>query len=256
MIQKIAAIARNTFREAVRSRVFVSLSVFAGAAIAFSLVLGAMSVHNEVRVATDVALFGSTIFSMVIAVYTSIKLLRDDIDRHTAHTILTKPVRRWQFIVGKFLGICGLMAAIVAALFAVSAGIRAGQGGALTANFGYAFLLIFGQLVALVAFTLLFASFSSPLLSGLLAALLFFIGHLHDKLGLITEYFEYPWVDPAVDAIEVILPDLAALNIAEAVLRKLHVPASYLLHAGWYVGAYAALAVAAAAAIFTRRDLL
>jgi ABC-type transport system involved in multi-copper enzyme maturation permease subunit len=256
VIGRLSAIAANTFREAVRSRVFASLFVFAGAALAFSLVLGAMSVHNEVRVTTDVSLFASTIFSMIIAVYTSITLLRDDIDRHTVHTILTKPVRRWEFIVGKFLGICALMAAIVAVLFVLSVGLRTIQGDAFTASFAYAFLLIVAQLVVLVAFTIFFASFSSPLLSGLLAAVLFLVGHLHDKLSLIEEYLEFAWVGPAVAGLEVVIPDLAALNLAEAVLRDIPVPVSYLLHAAWYVGSYAALAVAGAALIFSRRDLV
>jgi len=251
----IGAIALNTFREAVRNKIFAALLVFAGGVLAFSLVLGAMSLHNEVRVATNVGLYASTVFSMIITVYVSINLLHTEIENRTIYTILSKPVRRWHFLLGKYLGIVSLDIAIVILLFGISAGLRSLQGGAITWTFGWAYLLILCQLLIVTALSLLFASFSTPLLSGLLAAGVFLLGHLHDQLELITSFFDMKLVHQLVDALAVLLPNLSSLTIATELVHDVAVPTTYLLHAGWYAVSYAAVILVGAMLIFSHRDL-
>jgi ABC-type transport system involved in multi-copper enzyme maturation permease subunit len=214
-----------------------------------------MSLHNEVRVATDVALFGSTIFSMIVTIYVTINLLQTEIDCRTIYTILSKPVRRWQFLVGKFAGIAVLMAVILAVLFTAAAGVITFQGGDLSVALVWAFAAIYCQLLILAALTLLLASYSSPLLAGLLAASLFLTGHLHDRLESVGAYFENPAVQTIVDILEVIVPDLSSLNLATEVVHSIPISPSYLLAAAWYTVSYAGLAMLGAIVVFAHRDL-
>lgn len=251
----IAAIAANTFREAVRNKIFAALLVFAGGVLAFSLVLGAMSLHNEVRVATNVGLYASTLFSMIITVYVSINLLHTEIANRTIYTILSKPVRRWQFILGKYFGIILLDVAIVLLLFGVSAGLRSLQGGEITPVFGWAYFLILCQLLIITAISLLFASFSTPLLSGLLAAGLFLLGHLHAQLELVKSFFDMPAIHRLVDVLGYAIPNLNSLTIATEIVHEMTVPTSYLIHAGWYTISYSAVVLFFAIVIFSQRDL-
>lgn len=251
----VGAIAVNTFREAVRNKIFAALLVFAGGVLAFSLVLGGMSLHNEVRVATDVGLYASTFFSMVITVYVAINLLHTEIENKTIYTILSKPVRRWHFMLGKYLGIVCLDIAIVFLLYGISAGLRGLQGGEITSTFGWAFILILFQLFIVSAIALLFASFSTPLLSGLYAGGLFLLGHLHDQLGLIETFFNTPLVHRIVAGIEFVVPDFHSLNIATELVHGITVPNSYLLHSAWYAFSYSAVILFLAMVIFSQRDL-
>lgn len=252
----VGAIVINTFREAVRNKIFGALLLFAVAIMLFSLVLGAMSLHNEVRVATDTTLFASTLFSMVLTVYVSINLIYTEIERRTIYTILSKPVRRWQFLVGKMLGILLLMAAIVTVLCLISGGLRVTQGGTFPLALVWSYVLIFFQLVIVAAISLLLATFSTPLLSGLLSAGVFLLGHLHGQFEQVREFFDSPVSHRLIDVLEVILPDLASMNLSAEIVRQMTVPASYLASAAWYTLSYTAVVLAGAILIFNRRDLI
>ncbi len=256
IVRPIGAIATNTFREAVRNKIFGALLAFAAAVLAFSLVLGAMSLHHEVRVAVDVALYATTLFSMIITVYVSINLLHTEIERRTIYTILSKPVRRWQFVLGKYLGIALLDVAITVLLFGLASGLIVMQGGEITSTLVWAFALILLQLLIVISISLLFASFSTPLLSGLLAGGLFLLGHLHPQLEMVRSYFESALVERLVTVLEYLLPNLASLNLATEIVHDISVPPSYLLHAGWYALSYSAVTLFLAIAIFSQRDLL
>lgn len=254
-LRALRAIAVNTFREALRNKIFGALLLFAAAVIVFGIALGAMSVHNEVRVISDVSLFASTLFTMVITVYVSINLLQTEIDRRTIYTILSKPIRRWQFLLGKFLGIALLMVSIVALLYGLSAGLRYVQGAAPTPAFTWAFVLIYLQLLIVSAVALFFASFSSPLLSGLLTVGIFVLGHLHDQLTLVRSFFEARIVRRLIDAVAFVLPNLTSLNVATEVVHEFPLPIGYLAHAAWYALSYTVVVLVFAMMIFARRDL-
>ena len=252
----IGAIAVNTFREAVRNKIFGALVFFAIGVLAFSLVLGEMSVHNEVRVATNIALFSSTLFSMVLTVYVSINLLHTEIERRTIYTILSKPVHRWQFLLGKFLGIIALMGTVVLLLFGLSSGLRLFQGGQLSWAFGGAFFAIFLQIVITAAISLLLASFSSPLLSGLLSSGIFLLGHLHPQLDVVQNFFEIATFRTFFEVLKFLLPNLSSLNLSTEIVHHVPITAHYIVSAGWYTLSYAGIVLVFSMIIFGQRDLL
>jgi ABC-type transport system involved in multi-copper enzyme maturation permease subunit len=255
-LRALLAIATNTFREAVRNKIFGALLFFAVGVMAFSLVLGAMSVHNEIRVTIDVSLFASTLFSMVITVYVSINLLQTEIERRTIYTILSKPVPRWIFLLGKYAGILALMIVIVGLLWGVGAGLLAIQGGGPIGPLAYGFALIFLQLLVVASFALLFASFSTPLLSGMLTAGIFVLGHLHDQFETVRNFFESRLAHRLIDWMAFLLPDFASMNLSVEIIRRIPIPMTYLASATWYAVSYAAVVLFAAMLIFSRRDLL
>lgn len=138
-MNRIIAIAVNTFREAVRDKVLYGVVGFASAILVFTLALAELSLDQQARVVTDVGLASISFFSIVVAVFLGSSLLFKEIERKTLYVILPKPIERWEFLVGKFVGIAltgvvfvGIMGAIqlwVAAvqadlpLFQVAAGV-------------------------------------------------------------------------------------------------------------------------------------
>lgn len=102
----VYAIALNTFREAVRDRVLVGVLGFAGAVLLFTLALAELSLHQQARVVHDIGLASISMFSVIVSVFLGASLLYKEIERKTLYVILPKPIRRTEFLLGKYFGIC------------------------------------------------------------------------------------------------------------------------------------------------------
>lgn len=251
----LRAVAWNTFRVAVRNKVFLALFVVAIGLMAFGLVLGAMSLHHEVRVATNISLFATTVFGAAMAIYMSVSLFYAELEKRTIYTLLSKPVRRWQFLLGKYLGTVFTLILIVGLLALAGIGLVAIQGGQPSGAFGIAYLLIGCQLAVVSAIATLFVSFSRPLLSGLFATGVFILGHLHDQIGGVADMLDSAVVDALIGFLQTVIPDLAALNISTAVVHDLPVPMDYATAGVRYAVLYSALTLSAAMFLFHQRDL-
>ena len=104
-MNKVQAIAMNTFKEAVRDRILYAILVFAIAMIASTYVLATIGAGGGEKIVRDLGLAFISIFGVLIAVFIGIGLVHKEIDRRTIYTIVTKPIHRFQFILGKYLGL-------------------------------------------------------------------------------------------------------------------------------------------------------
>ncbi|MDB4990980.1 MAG: hypothetical protein JWN04_6158 [Myxococcaceae bacterium] len=127
---RIYAIALNTFREAVRDRVLYGVLGFATAVLFFTLALAELSLHEQTRVVTDVGLASISLFSVIVAIFLGSSLLYKEIERKTLYVILPKPIRRAEFLLGKYLGIVLTAVVFVALMGALQLWITAIQAGA------------------------------------------------------------------------------------------------------------------------------
>lgn len=105
MLGRIWAITLNTFREAVRDRVLLGVLGAAGGVLLFSLALAELALDQQRRVVLDVGLASISLFSVVMAVFLGSSLLSKEIERRTLYVILPKPIRRHEFLLGKYFGI-------------------------------------------------------------------------------------------------------------------------------------------------------
>lgn len=127
---RVWAIAINTFREAVRDRVLYGVLGFAIAVLLFTLVLAELSLDQQERVVHDLGLASISIFSVVVAVFLGSSLLYKEIERKTLYVILPKPLRRHEFVIGKYVGITLTAAVFVAMMGALQLWVAAVQAGA------------------------------------------------------------------------------------------------------------------------------
>ena len=109
MNARIVHIASNTFREAVRDRVLYNLIVFALLMSGAAILVGQISIDIERLVVINLGLTAVSLFGMVIAIFIGIGLVSKEIEKRTLYTVLSRPVRRWEFIVGKFFGLAGTL---------------------------------------------------------------------------------------------------------------------------------------------------
>ena len=106
MIGRLWAIAYNTYREAVRDRVLYNLILFALLIVGSSVIFGQISLEINRIVLINLGLTAISLFGIVIAIFIGIGLVSKEIEKKTLYTVLAaRPVRRWEFITGKFLGL-------------------------------------------------------------------------------------------------------------------------------------------------------
>jgi ABC-type transport system involved in multi-copper enzyme maturation permease subunit len=105
VIGRVYAIAINTFREAVRDRVLYGVVGFASAVLLFTLALAEVSLNQQRRVVMDIGLASISLFSVLVAIFLGSSLLYKEIEKKTLYVILPKPIRRSEFLVGKYMGI-------------------------------------------------------------------------------------------------------------------------------------------------------
>src|SRR5882757_11469161 len=109
MRTRITHIASNTFREAVRDRVLYNLIAFALLMVGAAILVGQISIGIERLVVLNLGLSAVSLFGMLIAIFIGIGLVSKEIDKRTLYTVLSRPVRRWEFIAGKFFGLAGTL---------------------------------------------------------------------------------------------------------------------------------------------------
>ena len=186
-MRRIWAIARNTFREAVRNKILYSLLFFAVLIILSALAVGSLSLHEEIRMTRDIGLYGIDMFGVIIAIFVGVNLLYKELDLKTIYTILPKPLYRWEFVLGKWLGMLLTLAVQVGVMGLSLAGTLALQGAAFDTAMWKAVWLLYLNVMVVTSVAVLFSSFSSPFLSGFFALGLFILGRSVPEIQALGE---------------------------------------------------------------------
>jgi len=260
---RIWAIALNTLREAVRNRVLAVLFVFAVALMAFSVVLGELSLNEEVRVMKDLGLAGTSLVGTVIALFLGVNLLSKELDRKTVYFVIPKPLHRWEFLVGKFFGLAGTMVLLVLLMSLILSAFVVAQGGQHGWTMIRAEILIALELVLLCAVALFFSSFSSPYLSAMFTACLWIIGRNTVELASLAEKFADTPLAWVLQGIARAVPDFHLFYVSGATLERGGATVSvhetfvswiYVGQAALYAAGYTGICLIAATILFARRD--
>ena len=260
---KVLAIARNTFREAIRDRILYGFLFFAVALILFSLVLGQLSFNEEIRCTVDVGLAGISFFAVLMSIFLGITLLHKEIEKRTIYPVLAKPVTRGAYLMGKFLGLAGTLAVQIALMVIVFALILKLQGGSLEIGLLAALSLIFVETLLVTSLALFFTSFSSPFLSGLFCLGIFVAGRNADLIAQLGTRKSLEWLAPALDGVTAVLPNFhlfypsgKLVDGSWASVHEQFVSSGYLLTTWGYGLAYTAALLLLAIVLLGRRDFV
>jgi Cu-processing system permease protein len=262
MIQ-ILAIARNTFREAIRDRILYGFLFFATCLILFSLVLGQLSFSEEIRATVDVGLFGISFFAVLMSIFLGITLLHKEIEKRTLYTVLSIPITRAAYLMGKFLGLAATLAVQIGLMLVVWLMVVHLQGGSPTGGMLAAVLLIFFETTLVIAMALFFTSFSSPFLSGLFCLGVFVAGRNADLIGKLAERKSMAWTAPILDVVSSVFPNFYLFfpsgKMVEGSWATVHgqfVATGYIFSAAGYSIAYTAAFLVFSILLLNRRDFI
>ncbi len=250
---RVLSIAFNTFRENLREKLLYNLLFFALLMIGSSVLLTRLTVGEWDRLIIDLGLSSTNLFGVLIAIFVGISLVSKEIDKKTIYTIVSKPVPRYEFLIGKY---CGLVitllintAVMVAGLLAVMVYLKA----PITILLFEALGCIFLEFLVVTAVALLFSTFTSTTLSAIFTLAIYAVGHLSTDLKLFGD--KMGDVGKAVlNAIYYLLPNLERFNLKGQVIHHMDVTTSQLALTTAYGLAYAVFLLLLAGIIFQKRD--
>jgi ABC-type transport system involved in multi-copper enzyme maturation permease subunit len=250
----IWTLAANTVRESVRSKILYVLLFFAVVMIGAGALIGSISYVESDRILQDIGLGAIRLFGVAIAIFVGIQLIYKEVDRRTVYTILSKPISRAEFLLGKFLGLTltiWLQSAImVVAFVAVSLSTGAPLGMPHVAFF----VLLAVELALVVAIATLFSAFTTPMLAALFTTGIWVLGQLTRDLRDIGAGSGVASIERTTALLHRLLPDLESFNLAIEAAHLLPVTTSDLVLPLVYGAGYTTVVLVAAIVIFDRRD--
>lgn len=252
---KVGAIALNTFKEAVRDRILYAILIFALVILIGSTILVTLSVGGEAKILKDLGLTCISLFGTLIAIFLGIGLVSKEIEKRTVYMVLSKPIHRYQFILGKYFGSVLTLLVNVSVMTLSLVGLVYLWEGMSSPGLLLAVLFIFFELLLITALALLFSTFSSPTLSAILTLWFFVIGHLSADLRRFATRFGGTVTKFSTETLYYLLPNLSRLNFKDQAVHGIEIDGNTTTLSFLYAVLYIAMLILAAMVVFQRRDV-
>ena len=251
-------VAINTFREAVRDRVLYNLVFFALLMIGAAILVGQISIGIDRLVIINLGLSAISVFGLVMAIFIGAGLVYKEMEKRTLYAILSKPVRRSQFLVGKYAGLLltltvntGFMTlGLAAALFYVGRPFVRSDVSILIAVY---FILL--ELALVTAITLFFSCFSTPMLSTLYTLGIYITGVFASDIHDIGDLTKNPAVKFIARVIYYLVPNFHNFNVIDLASHGERIPFALVAQNTAYAAVYVSIVLLAASAVFSGRNL-
>jgi ABC-type transport system involved in multi-copper enzyme maturation permease subunit len=228
---------------------------FAFLVVAIASALGSVSVGDQMKFMKDFSLAAVSLFGVVIALILGVNLLQKELGNRTILNILSKPVHRWEFIVGKFFGLFGTVTLVVVLMSAVVLFLVAAYEGQTDWGLTLVSATTLLELAVIIAVALFFSSVVvTPTLAGLFTAAVFIAG----RSSFYVRYFfrddHAEWLQTGAHVVYWLLPHLDRFNIADQVVYGDYLSVPYLLYLIGYALSYSALLLLLSIIFFQRRE--
>lgn len=254
---KVLAIALNTSREAIRNKVLYSILLFACLVTAISAAFGWASIGDEIKFVKDFSLFSISLFGVVTTVVLGVSLLSKELGKRTIFNVLSKPVARWQFLIGKYIGLVATLAIMMTLMSVALLGVLYLLEGRIDWQLVPVIAVMLLEISILSAVAIFFSSIVvTPTLAGLFTAATFIAGRSTPMLGYLMTPDQPTMLRYVAQTLHAVLPHLNQFYIADRVAYGLALPAAYFAQATIYACAYTALLLLVSVVIFRRREFV
>jgi ABC-type transport system involved in multi-copper enzyme maturation permease subunit len=266
--RRIGLVAWHVLKQHVRDRVLYSIGAFAVLLVGASIVIGQITAGQDLKIIKDLGLAAIELAGVLMSVFIGVGLVAQEIERRSIFNVLSKPLSRWEFIVGKYAGLVLTLAMNVAALTtalylmlfwmnvtAADAVRRSWEAPAMDPRLLIPVLLITAELALLTAIALFFSTFSSSaMLSAVLTVGLFIAGLESGALRQFTQLVDGSWLGRIVSAIGWVVPAFSMFDVKAEVVHGMPLAASRIWLPIGYASAYGIAAITGAVLIFARRE--
>ncbi|HEY9827056.1 MAG TPA: ABC transporter permease [Stenomitos sp.] len=254
-IVRIWAVGANVFREVFRERVLYVAGLFGIALVIIVLLLNEVSAGAEGKISLDVGMAGISLLGLAVAAFMGAGLINKEIEKKTALALMAKPLSRVEFVVGKHLGLTGILGVLVALMTLILWAVMAWRGMPLNGGvivLSQIYLIL--ELSLLTAVALLFGVFTSSLVATILTFAVYFMGHFSQNLVELSRSIKAESVKNIVQGIYLLFPDLSRLDLKNQAVYGLLPDVGTLAINATYGVIYTALLLAIASVIFARRE--
>jgi ABC-type transport system involved in multi-copper enzyme maturation permease subunit len=253
-VKQVWAIAVNTFKETIRDRVLAVIVVFALIMIVGGLWLGSISLGEQGRMMKDFGLVAVTFFGLIVAVFVAAGLVHKEVEKRTVFVLFSKPVSRAAFIFGKFIGLCGTMGVVLAGMgvfLFLLVWIVAGDASGMVL---VATLMIYVQLLAVMAVTIFFSTMGSAILASVLGICVYVAGQLSHNVLELTRLGKNVVTEALSWVVYVLIPNFAAVDVKAGVVGESTLAWGQIALWTAYLLAYVVVVLVLAALVFRRKE--
>ena len=265
-MKRIWSVAHNTFIEAIRDRVLFSLILFAFVMILSSLIFASISAEQYNKIVKDLGLTAISLIGIMISIFLGMGLVYKEIEKKTVYNIFSKPIRRYEFILGKYLGLSftllvntAAMAFILFLLVLYTEMRHAGlikyyYGGHYYAEFFKAVYFEYLEFIVIIGIALVFSSFTTPVMSVLFTFFLFAIGRFSSDIRLLAEQVKNPVVGFLTEVVYRVIPNLEKFDVRREAIYGGSVSVELILYTTAYAILYILALLVLSIIIFEKRE--
>ncbi len=254
MILRIWTLASNTVREAIRSKLLYTLLGFAIALILLAIALSQLSYIDNDRILQNFGFASIRLFSVAIAIFVGVNLIHKEVDRRTVYTILSKPLSRSEFLLGKYFGLLITIWLQLGIMVAFFVGTSVVTGASLGLSDAAVIALLCVELALVVAIATLFSAFTTPMLASFFSVGIWIVGNLTRDLKLMGAKASDTSIEWVTTWLHRVLPDMASFDLTIEAAHGLPISASDLAIPMVYGVGYIVILLMISMAIFERRD--
>lgn len=251
---RVRTIAVNTFKETVRDRILYSLLIFAIVMIGVSYFIAELSVGDFERIVINFGISFVHIFGALIAIFIGISLVSKEIEKKTIYSIISKPISRFEFLIGKFTG-------LAITLFVTNLAMTLGlflttllQSGSFKTEILFVSMMIYLELLLLTGVAIFFSTITTPTLSGIFTLSVFLIGHVSPQLKYFAGESQSTPAKLIALTMYYLLPNLENFNFKDQAIYGVDISPSRLVFVIGYFLAYVLLLLLVSNKVFSSRD--
>lgn len=265
-MNKIIAVALNTFLETRRDKILYSFFIFAIIMILSSLVFSTLSAEQYHKIVKDFGLTAISLFSILISIFLGTGLVYKEIEKKTVYNIFSKPIERYQFITGKYLGIAITILVIMLLMSLIFLGIvlliqlpnksfiEYYYGGLYFNELFAALYFEYLECLVVIGIAILFSCFTSPVLALLFTFLIFAIGRFSSDIKLFANEINNNVVSIISDVLYYTIPNLEKFNIRSEAVYGGNLSLELILNTTAYALIFSLILLLLSIVVFQRKE--
>lgn len=250
----IFSIAKATFKEGVRSKIFYNIFVFGLLIVCSSMVLNKMTVGDEHKIIKDLALSCISLFGFLTILFLEVNHLYKEFEEKIIYSILVKPLSRGHYLLGKYLGVLCIIVIEIASMFILMVLLLLLSKGTIYLGLLKGLYTIFLELSLISAIAILLSTFMRPQLSIITILAVYIIGHSTSELRLLMIEKGSTLTTRITEALYYLFPNFDNFDIKAQVVHNLQLTTYHLTFATLYGLFYIAVVLIASTQIFKRRE--
>jgi len=254
-MKKMWLIGLNTFRESIRKKTLYIILIFALIVIGASKLFSFLTAEEELKMIKDVSFSAIEFFGALIAIFASLAAISTEIERRTIYTLLTKPIRRSDFVIGKFFGVSMIIFVNFILATAFFIGLLIFKKSPPNMDVFKTLLLIFFELILIGGITLALGTFTSDAFNIICSFFLYIVGHLTSYGKQLIERTENIIVKGLADMLYTLVPNYENFNIRDKIVVGLNVSWGYVGYTIAYGILYMCVALFIALYFFEKREI-